>query len=91
MGLAGPAFSFEGELFEAAAASAWVFVAVPVSNAEEIRNLAPPRTGFGSVTVFARIGSTRWGTSIFPSKETQSYVLPVKKAVRDAEQIEPET
>ena len=41
--------------------------------------------GFGSVRVEATIGSTRWQTSIFPSKENATYVLPLKKAVRVAE------
>jgi len=43
--------------------------------------------GFGSVKVKARIGETRWATSVFPSSEAQGWVLPVKLAVRKAEDL----
>ena len=43
--------------------------------------------GFGSVKVRATIGDTRWNTSVFPSKETGGYILPVKLAVRKAEDL----
>lgn len=43
--------------------------------------------GFGSVKVRARIGETSWNTSVFPSKEMGGYLLPVKLAVRRAEDM----
>lgn len=43
--------------------------------------------GFGSVKVQARIGDTRWATSVFPSKSHDGYLLPVKLAVRKAEDL----
>ncbi len=43
--------------------------------------------GFGSIKVTAAIGGTVWRTSVFPSKETGGYMLPVKAAVRRAEGI----
>ena len=89
MSISGPSFSFEGELFEAEAEAAWVFVALPSADAEEIRDLVPRRPGFGSVKVVARIESVEWRTSIFPSKETRSYVLPVKRSVRDSAKVDP--
>ncbi|MEZ5251296.1 MAG: DUF1905 domain-containing protein [Ilumatobacteraceae bacterium] len=33
------------------------------------------------------IGSSTWNTSLFPDSKSASYVLPVKKPVRTAEQI----
>jgi hypothetical protein len=84
----GPSFSFEGELFEAEAEAAWVFVTLPSIDAEEIRDLVPRRPGFGSVKVVAQIGSVEWRTSIFPSKEASSYLLPVKRSVREAAQVD---
>jgi hypothetical protein len=51
------------------------------------RLVGEPR-GFGSVRVEAVLGSTTWRTSLFPSREEQAYVLPVKKAVRRAEGVE---
>jgi Domain of unknown function (DUF1905) len=40
----------------------------------------------GSLPVNARIGRTEWKTSLFP--KDGSYVLPVKVAVRHAEQLD---
>ena len=88
MSISGPSFSFEGELFEADAEAAWVFVTLPPADAEEIRDLVPRRPGFGSVKVVARIGSVEWRTSIFPSKEARSYVLPVKRSIRDTAKVD---
>lgn len=42
------------------------------------------RRGWGSLKVEARIGATRWTTSIFPG-DNASWLLPVKRAVREAE------
>lgn len=42
------------------------------------------RRGWGALKVEARIGATRWRTSIFPGDD-DSWLLPVKRAVRDAE------
>ncbi len=43
------------------------------------------RRGWGSIRVTATIGETSWQTSMFPSKESGGYLLPVKAAVRKAE------
>jgi hypothetical protein len=45
------------------------------------------RRGFGSVKVTARIGGSRWQTSLFPQK-TGGWFLPVKKRVRLAEGLD---
>jgi hypothetical protein len=67
----------------------WCFVTLPRDVSDEIRELAagPPR-GFGSVRVAVETGSSRWDTSVFPDAGTGCFVLPVKKAVRDAEGLE---
>lgn len=45
------------------------------------------RRGFGSVKVTARIGDSRWQTSLFPQK-SGGWFLPVKKPVRLAEGLD---
>lgn len=68
----------------------WVFVALPPELSDEIDDtLTTPPRGFGSVRVQVRLGGSEWATSLFPSKEAGTYVLPVKKAVRRAERLEP--
>jgi hypothetical protein len=42
------------------------------------------RRGFGSVKVEARVGDSRWSTSVFPQKGG-TWFLPVKKAICRAE------
>lgn len=67
----------------------WWFATVPEEVSDEIAD-AVPRSGpgFGSVRVTATVGSTTWRTSLFPSREHAAYLLPVKKGVRAAEDLE---
>lgn len=67
--------------------SSWYFATVPPELSGDIREIPRPHRGFGSVRVRARIGGSEWATSIFPDSKSGSYVLPLKKAVRDAESI----
>jgi len=65
----------------------WMFVTLPAGESQEIReHTAGPRRGFGSVRVRVTIGATTWQTSVFP--EGEHYVLPVKRAVRTAEDLD---
>lgn len=85
----GVIIEFDSDVFRWAARedSAWFFTAVPPELSEEIREIPRPYRGFGSVRVRARVGGSEWTTSIFPSSDSGSYVLPLKKAVRDAEEL----
>lgn len=68
----------------------WVFVTVPPDQSAAIEDAVaalPPR-GFGSVRVEVRVGGSTWRTSVFPSSEEECYVLPVKRAVRRAEDLD---
>ena len=80
------AFTFEASLWRYDGDAPWHFVTVPVDLADELEAVSEPRP-FGSVPVRARIGATTWETSLFPDKKIGSYVLPIKRAVRDAESI----
>jgi hypothetical protein len=74
------------------APASWHFLTIDGEAAEAIRATAlmrrlegGQRRGWGSIRVKATIGDTRWQTSVFPSKESGGYLLPVKAAVRKAE------
>lgn len=68
--------------------AAWYFVSLPTALADEIAERTADRsTAFGSVRVEARIGGTTWATSLFPDTKSGTYVLPVKKSVRTAEDL----
>lgn len=81
-------YAFEAELWEWDAQGGWFFVTLPPDLSEDLRFDAGPPRGFGSVRVEVTVGSTTWRTSVFPSKETGSFVLPMKKAVRRTEGID---
>jgi hypothetical protein len=80
-------FEFDGEIFrwDARDDASWYFASVPPELSEEIREVPRPYRGFGAVRVRARVGDSEWATSIFPSSSEGTYVLPLKKKVRDAE------
>lgn len=67
---------------------AWFFVSLPFDVSDAIEAEAVPGKGFGSVKVEATIGGSTWRTSVFPSAEEKTYVLPIKKAVRTAEGLD---
>lgn len=79
-------FGFAEPLWEYEGPASWFFVSLPTDIADEIADLTDGRTGgFGSVRVHVRVGGSGWSTSLFPSKQNGTYVLPMKKAVRVAE------
>lgn len=77
-------YAFTGELWRWQDGS-WYFVTLPPDLSADLRMDAGPPRGFGSVRVEAEVGASVWRTSVFPQKETGSFVLPVKKAIRTAE------
>ncbi|HET6709152.1 DUF1905 domain-containing protein [Amycolatopsis sp.] len=82
---------FDAELWEwdARRTESWTFVSLPAEASDDIRERhAGPRRGFGAVRVRVTVGATRWQTSIFPDGKRGTYVLPVKRVVREAEGLD---
>jgi hypothetical protein len=78
---------FSGEVFYWRGPAPYHYVAVPDAQSTEIAAIAPAVSyGWGVIPVTARVGETEWTTSLFPKKGI--YLVPVKDAVRKAEQIE---
>lgn len=74
---------------DATRSAGWHFLTIDGQIAAEIRFAALGRTGgFGSIKVTARIGGTRWTTSIFPQRDSGGFLLPIKAEVRRREKIE---
>lgn len=77
---------FTGELIPWRGPAPYHFVALPEEIAAEVRALSPLVTyGWGVIPVTARIGETIFTTSLFPKEG--GYLLPVKDAVRSAEDL----
>lgn len=79
--------SFSATLWQWEGEGGWHFVTLPADVADEVREHAPPRRGFGSVRVTVVVGESRWQTSLFPETKSGSYVLPVKEQVRRANDL----
>ena len=63
------------------------FVPLPEAACAQLQEVARSVTyGWGMVPAQARLGVTAWTTSLFP--EDGGYLLPVKDAVRRAEQVD---
>jgi len=81
-------FSFTAAVWEHDGPGGWHFVSLPEHIADEIdASFGHVAKGFGSQRVDVTIGTTKWSTSIFPDRKRGTYVLPVKKAVREAESL----
>lgn len=66
----------------------WHFITIPKGIAEDInKHFGDLKRGWGSIQVIVTIGATSWKTSIFPDKESGSYLLPVKAQVRKEENV----
>ncbi len=82
-------YVFSAELWQYDGPSAWYFLSLPPDIADDIRAAFGAQAGgFGSIKVEAAVRSTQWTTSLFPDKARGTYLLPVKKSVRAAENLE---
>lgn len=71
----------------------WFFVTITNGAADHARaraferRAAGQKSGFGSVPVKVRIGDSNFTTSLFPHRESGGYILPIKAAIRQAEDL----
>jgi hypothetical protein len=79
---------FEAELWLHDGQGGWCFLTVPGEPSDDIRLSGAEPAGFGSYKVEATVGRTTWQTSVFPDNGSHGFVLPVKKAVRNAEDFD---
>ena len=78
---------FSGEVWFWRGPSPYHFVTVPEDESAELRAASGLVTyGWGMIPVEARVGSTRWTTSLFP--KDGGYIVPLKELVRNAERID---
>ena len=76
---------FSGEVWEWRGPAPYYFVTVPDDEAQALHDVAHVSYGWGMIPVTARLGGTRWTTSLWP--KGGSYVVPLKDAVRRAEDV----
>lgn len=79
--------TFSGEVWEWRGPAPFHFVSVPADLCDEVRDAAEVVSyGWGMVPVGLTLGATRWTTSLWP--KDGGYVVPLKDAVRRAEEVE---
>lgn len=78
---------FSGKIWYWRGPAPHYFVTVPDKLAREIKEVASSSTyGWGMIPVDAVIRETEWYTALWP--KDGSYVVPIKLAIRRAEQLE---
>ena len=81
-------FEFEATLWKADGNSGWHFVSIPIALSQEIRHLfQKEEEGWGRLPVMAFIGDTSWDTAIWFDTKNNTYLLPIKVAIRKNESI----
>ncbi len=66
----------------------WFFVSLPVEISKEIRDsLKWMEEGWGRLKTLAKINNTEWETAIWFDTKRQTYLLPLKAAVRKKENL----
>jgi hypothetical protein len=79
-----PSYEFHAEVWLNPGEAGWHFVTLPADVADDIKErTAASSRAFGAVKVTADIGGHSWQTSLFPDTKRGTYLLPVKKTVRD--------
>ena len=77
---------FAGELWFWRGPAPWYFITVPEDECLILQAEATVVSyGWGMIPVTARIGRSKWETSLFP--KDGRYIVPVKAAVRTAEHL----
>ena len=64
----------------------WHFVYLPKDLAKKIKS-SQKTYGGGFIKVEAKIGKTTWPTSLFPYKREETYLVCIKKKIREKEDV----
>ena len=82
-------YSFKAALWLYPGEAGWHFLTLPAEVAHDVRvQTAGSSKAFGSIKVTATVAGHSWQTSLFRDSKSSSYLLPVKKGVRDKAKIE---
>ena len=66
----------------------WHFVGIPKRESDQInKSFGLFKKGWGSLPVLVTLGKNKWKTSIFPDKQSGTYLLPLKAEIRKKEGI----
>lgn len=81
-------YEFSAKLWQHTATGGWHFLSLPEEISLEIRNLLrTSEEGWGRLKVTAKIGNTTWETAIWFDTKKNTYLLPIKAALRSKEKL----
>lgn len=80
-------FTFDALIWLWQGKGTWTFLSLPQKYAAQIHQAPKASKPGGTVKVTAIIGHTTWKTSLFRDETRNTYLLPVKAAVRQKEQL----
>ena len=77
---------FSGTIWFWRGPAPWFFVTVPPAQSYDLQHISSIVTyGWGMIPVTARIGGSKWTTSLFPKDD--QYILPIKADIRKTERL----
>ena len=79
-------FTFNAQVWKWPGDMGWHFVTLPKKLSAEVKGTGKIY-GAGFVKVKVTIRKSTWVTALFPHKESQSYLLSIKKNIRKKESI----
>ncbi len=81
-------YTFSAKVWQHASPGGWWFVSLPIDLAKEIRtHLQYEEEGWGRLKATAIIGNSTWPTAIWFDTKHNTYLLPIKAAIRNKESI----
>jgi hypothetical protein len=81
-------FAFRAKIWKYEGPAGWCFVTIPKSTAKRIRVIhQDSEEGWGRLKATVTIGGSSWNTSIWFDTKADSYLLPIKVAIRKKESL----
>ncbi len=81
-------YSFSALPWQHASPGGWWFVSLPAEMSKEIRDtLGSEEEGWGRLKTTAKMGNTEWKTAIWFDTKMNTYLLPLKAAIRKKESV----
>ena len=82
-------YQFKAIIWKHSDVGGWYFVSLPIELSQEIRtNLGWQEEGWGRMKAIATIRDTQWETAIWFDKKHNTYLLPIKSAIRKSESLD---
>ena len=79
-------FKFKAQVWRWPGDGGWHFVNLPKELGQKIKKIARPY-GAGFVRMKVGVRKSEWETALFPLKQSESYILLIKKSIRKKEGI----